>query len=420
MPKRNRQVFTGLEIGSCSIKAVICELHDDGALSVLGSSEVPSLQKVIKAQPVDVVLIQEQLAQAMSQAEQHAKCRVGTLFLALSGAHIRCINSTGSTVIRAPDRRATVDDLQHALSIAYAYNLTPQQQVLHYELRRFRLDNGEEVENPVGHVCSRLEAEVNIIYGNSSNIQTLQTLVADVMGYAPALTIFSGIAAGRACLSPEQLQQGSFIIDIGAGISEFALLRGGNCYYAGQIAVGCDHIINDLALGLRLPPARCRKILHDLHLFGSAVMNPDGHSRIIQIETLGQKPRRIPGSTIELIIELRLAELFELILAQLRQDKVLERIHHSIMLSGGGARIYGIDRLAARIFEIPVEIASPYLCSGVETVLKSSNYLTPLGLIRQGAAMLAAEQETMAPPLVDQIRLDLRKFIQLIQRTFRW
>ncbi|MCF7854422.1 MAG: cell division protein FtsA [Candidatus Pacebacteria bacterium] len=418
MAKHKRDILTGVEIGSSAVKVVMGEFLPDDVLSIVGVGERPAL-KVIKGDVSDVNIVQEQLMQALAEAEKASGLDIGHVFLAVSGGSVRSVNSVGSTVIHSMDRKVRETDVMTGLRNAKSYALPPDKRILHHLDRRYVADGDREVLNPVGLVAGRLEAEIQIIYGQHNTVETSCRTLADAMGYPATDIAFSGVADGFALFSPEEMEQGAMVLDIGAGVTEYVVFFGPGAYHSGQVTVGCEHISNDLSLGLRLPLPKCRKLLHELGTFGaSAAMTPDGRSRLVEVETLGKGGRRIPVSSVEQIIELRLHELFSVILADLRKADALPRIAAGIVLAGGGAMIPGVIQLAHQVFNMPVRTGRPRLVSGVQDVSDSPRYVTPVGLLRWGR--LSLEIADSEPAFMEQVREDFSKVWGLVTRAFRW
>jgi len=418
MAKQKPEILTGVDFGSSTVKVVMGALLPDDEISIVGSAEVPSL-KIVKGEVVDASVVQEQLERALAAAEQDAGMEIGHTFLSVTGGHIRTVNSIGSTMVTSPDRKIAENDVVTAGRNAHAYTLPPDKKVLHYFDRSYWIDGSREVVNPQGLVGTKLEADVHIIFGQHNRLETNCRMIADVMSYPATDVAFAPVAAGYATFSTEEAERGALLIDIGAGVTEYIVFYGPGCCHSGQLAVGCDHIANDLAIGLRLPMPKWRKILHELADFGSSVMNPDGRARLMAVDNLTQGVRHIPISTIEQIIELRLQELFETILQDLEKHDARRRIACGVRLAGGGACIPDVDRLAEHVFKMPVAIARPHLLSGDQETLNCPRFITPLGLIRWGKLMLEISDPRPAP-LWSQFRLDAQKAMQVIRRSFRW
>src|SRR5207247_5451087 len=76
--------------------------------------------------------------------------------------------------------------------------------------------------------------------------------------------VFNGLASALALLTNEQKEMGALVIDIGGGATEYVVYSGGIIKHTGVLAVGGDHVSNDLAYGLKVPLGRAEalKIKH--------------------------------------------------------------------------------------------------------------------------------------------------------------
>lgn len=418
MAKRHgrRQIVTAVEIGTRLIKVLIGEVAADGAVTLLGTGVEPS-SRVVKGEVTDTQALQPRLDAALGAAERKAGVDIENIFLVVSGAHIQSFNTVGTTVPASPDRRIYELDIDAVRQIAATCTLPLERQQLHLFSRQFRVD-GREVSNPLGLCGHHLVAEAHLIHGQVTRLQTVERLIGDAVGSdeEPREPVFAAVAAGMGALLPEEVDAGALVVDIGAGVTSYALFRGSDqCYHSGQITVGGEQLANDLALGLHLPIQRCRDLLDDLGQVGAAIMTPDGRTRLAPIEGApGRRPRAVPVSTIEQIVEVRLRELLSHIRAELEQADMLRYIGHGVKLCGGGALIPRIEDLAHAVFEMPVEIGYPVRASGPQEIVTSPAFTTPIGALRFGQMRLKQVQPE-ARSLGETLRADLVR----VKRFFR-
>lgn len=411
-------VLAGIEIGTSAVKVAMGCPVGDGTFSILGLASAP-VKGVVKGEITDMGGARDALHEALEKAERQAGVQVRDVFLAVSGAHIRTVVNAGRTPVQAEDRRIDEDDVITAIRNAKSYNLPPDRRIINSLDRRYLLDGEREIASPAGHPAGSFEAEVLLAYGSVSRLESPCKVVHDVLGYPPEDIAFSPVAACLGALFPEQLEQGTLLVDVGAGVTEYALFAGPGCFHAGQVTVGCNHLANDLAIGLRLSYPKARQLLLDLDKYGSASMQPDGNRRMVEVDTVTAMHRRIPVATIEQVIELRLRELFEVIAADIRAADALPRAGQGAVLCGGGAGISGIEDLASRILGMPVRPAAPARAHLPEGTVDSERYLVPIGLIHYGDFILQMSQQQQNS-LVQQIRTDVRRVGSVLKRAFKW
>ncbi len=207
---------------------------------------------------------------------------------------------------------------------------------------------------------ARVEVDVHVIHGNFNRLQNPIRVVKGLQLEVEAI-VFNGLGSALALLTSEQKEMGALVIDIGGGATEYVVYSGGIIKHAGVLAVGGDHVSNDLAYGLKVPLGRgeALKIKH-----GAALVED-----------------KDKGS-------LRLEELFELIEHDLSKAGLLEYLRAGVFLCGGGARIPGIDKLSERVFQLPASLGKTSSVSGLKTALDQPEFATAIGLVRYGSFQL--------------------------------
>ena len=81
----------------------------------------------------------------------------------------------------------------------------------------------------------------------------------------------------------------------------------------------------------------------------------------------------------------RLEETFEIIAQNLEEAGLLEQVREGVFLCGGCARIPGVQKLANRIFGLPVFLGKTNSISGLKSALDQPEFATAIGLVRYGS-----------------------------------
>jgi len=176
---------------------------------------------------------------------------------------------------------------------------------------------------------------------------------------------------------------GALVIDIGGGTTEYVVYGGGIIKHTGVIAVGGDHISNDLAYGLKVPLGRAEqlKIEH-----GAAELDDSTKGLTIALNNEHGLPvKTINSEHLRRIMALRVEEVFELIEHELSQAGLLNYLRAGVLICGGGARIPGIQKLAERIFQLPASLGKTNSISGLKSALDQPEFVTAIGLIKFGS-----------------------------------
>src|SRR3989475_10903466 len=102
-------VIVGLEIGTSKICAVVGEVNPDSSgLTIIGVGQARS-RGVRKAEIVDAALAGEDIRNAIVEAEQMADVEVRSVYLGVSGGHLRGFNKPGGEPGVSPDPEITAE-----------------------------------------------------------------------------------------------------------------------------------------------------------------------------------------------------------------------------------------------------------------------------------------------------------------------
>ena len=230
----------------------------DGALNIIGLGQARS-RGVRKGEIIDPAQVEEDLRAAMFEAEQMADVEIRSVYLGVSGGHIRGFNNRGVHPVVSADREISPDDVEDVVKNAKAINLPAENTVIHAVRQHFYVDGQDGVTNPVGMLGARLEVDMHVIHGHANRLQNAIRLVRATSLEVDDV-VFNGIASSLALLTNEQKELGALVIDIGGGTTEFVVYSDGVIRHSGVLAVGGDHVSNDLAFGLKVPLSRAEKL----------------------------------------------------------------------------------------------------------------------------------------------------------------
>ncbi len=415
MPKA-KTTITAIEIGTSAIKLILGEPQGEGNMIVHGYEEVKAQSRVMKGEISHVEALEEPLSKALNKLEEKSGQRIRAVCLAVTGNHIGSVNAQSSVPITSADRTVTDHEMLEVLEHAEAYSLPIDRRSLHRYQRPFLLDRLRPCQDPRGMVTNQLTANIQIIFGNENIIRTSESLVETVLGSPPDELAFSAIADYHGLGLPGACELGVLVIDIGAGVTEYALVKNDTCLLAGQVTVGCDHIANDLSIGLRLPIGRCREMVkRDIR----ARRSTEDSTAVLQVETsIGHPPRMIRKSAVTSIVEARLSELFEVVREELRSQEMLKHLGDRIVLCGGGALIPEIEELAGAAFTVPVAIGRPAGITGAQSGLDSPRMITAVGLLHY-CDYMARLREAHDPSFRQLFGGEVQRLMGLFKRAFR-
>lgn len=382
-------IFVGIEVGTSKVCAVVGEAGREGSLRILGVGLAPS-RGVRKGEIVDLAIATECVHDAIADAETNSDAEIGSVSVAVSGSHIRSFNSRGAITIPEDRFEIDEDDVQEVAVKAREVNIPTENFFLHSLIQHYYVDGQEGVLNPLGMVGRKLEADFHIIHGVKTRLQNSLRSIREA-GVQIDEVVVNSLASAQAVLDQHQKDLGAVVIDIGGGVTDYIVYENGAVRHSGVLAVGGDHISNDISLGLRIPLTRAEKLKVEE---GSALLGSATPGEMITLKNdAGFSGKEVEREMLNTIIHARVRENFELIRKQIEQEIPLHLLGAGVMLTGGCSLLRGIKEVAESVFDLPVHLAREAGVSGPKSVLNNPQYSTAIGLIKFTQALRAEEEE---------------------------
>src|SRR5580698_4665488 len=324
-------IIAGLEIGTAKICVVVGEQTADGAPNIIGIGQSRS-RGVRKGEIINPEQVEEDLRAAMSEAEQMADVEIRSVYLGVSGGHVRGFNNRGMHTVVSADREITEDDIQDVIKNAKAINLPADHSVIHAVRQHFFVDGQDGVTNPAGMLGQRLEVDMHVIHGHVNRLQNAIRLVRATQLEVDEI-VFNGVASSLAVLTGDQKELGALVIDLGGGTTEFVVYSDGAIRHTGVLAVAGDHVSNDLAYGLKVPLSRAEKLKVE---YGAASISDTAKGQTISLTNeLGLELKTVNVEHLQRIMSLRLEEIFQLIASEMERANLTDYLRAGVFLCGG-------------------------------------------------------------------------------------
>jgi cell division protein FtsA len=376
--KIEKNIITGLDIGTSKIIALIGEVASDGAIEIIGIGRHPS-RGLKRGVVVDIEATVNSIQRAVQEAELMAGCEVRTVYAGIAGSHIRSLNSHGIVAIR--DQEVSKADVDRVIDAAKAVAIPADQKILHILPQEFIIDNQGSIREPIGMSGVRLETRVHIVTGAVSSAQNIVKCVRRC-GLDVNDIILEQLASSHAVLTEDEKDLGVCLIDIGGGTTDIAIFCEGAIQHTAVIPIAGDQVTNDIAMALRTPTkaAESIKITHACAL--AELANPN---HMLEVTSVNDRPgRKISAKALADVVSARYEELFSLVRSELRRSGFEDRMAAGIVLTGGASNVRGAIELAELCFEMPVRKGCAHYVSGLVEATENPSFATGVGLLLHG------------------------------------
>jgi cell division protein FtsA len=403
-----KDFIVGLDIGTTKICCIVGEVAgENGQIDIIGIGTAPSTG-LRKGVVINIDSTVESISKAIEEAELMAGVEISTVYTGIAGGHIKSFNSTG--IVAVKDKEITQQDVSRVIDAAKAVAIPLDREVIHIIPQEFTIDGQEGIRDPIGMSGVRLEAKVHIVTGAVSSAQNI-IKCANKSGLNVSEICLEPIASAEAVLSQDEKDLGVLLIDIGGGTSDIAIFKDGAIVHTGVLAIGGNHITNDIAVGLRTPQNEAEKIKIR---YGCSLANLVKSDETIEVAGVGgRKSRILQRKLLAEIIEPRVEEIFSLIQREVMKSGYQDLLSGGVVITGGTTIMEGMPELAEFIFEMPVKRGLPQNIGGLRDVVNSPKFATAVGLIKYGSRNMQKSKFTIREKnIYDKVRGSMRSWIK--------
>lgn len=372
------EVIAGLDIGTTKIMAVIAEVFEHRVEIIgVGSAASSGLKKGVV---VNIEATVKAIRQAVQDASDMAGCDIETVFVGIAGNHIKGFNSPG--IIAVNNQEIKEKDITAVIQAAQTVKISDNQQIIHVLPQEYMVDDHTGIQNPLGMTGVRLVTNVHIV---TADVTALHNLVTSCnrAGLAVSEIVLESVASSHAVLTPDEMELGVALIDIGGGTTDLALFCNGTIKHTWELALGGNNLTSDLSVGLRTPLQEAEELKY---LYGGALSSMIKENQIIEVPTVGdRKPRRVSQRVMVEILEARMEEILQLMNNNIYSSGYRNRINSGVVITGGSALLANIVEMAEQIFDLPVRIGFPEGVYGKVEDIHSPRCTTGVGLVLYGS-----------------------------------
>ncbi len=381
-------IIAGLDIGSTSIRLVVAQKISGPTgdeLQIIGAVSGPT-SGVSRGVVNSIEETTSSISEVLEKAERLVGVPISRVWVSINDPHIKCERSKGVVAVGRSDGEINENDVSRAIEAARALAVPVNYEILHVIPIKFAVDNQADIKDPIGMNGIRLEVEVLIVQGLSTQIKNLTKAIYRT-GLEIEDLVIAPLAASEAVLSFKQKDLGVVLINLGSSTTSLAVYEERNLIHTAVLPIGSEHITSDIAIGLRAPINLAERIKCE---HGRAITDGISDkeeidiSNLVKEEEVNDDINSISKKYLADIINARVDEIFEKI------DNEFKKIDRSGMLPagaiivGGGARLEDIVEAAKRKLRLPAAIGVAKNINVIIDKVRNPEFLTALGLVIWG------------------------------------
>ncbi len=390
------EIVGAVDFGSRDVRVLIVRKEEDGTIHLLGHGKAQGRGCISQGVIQDLGATQVALKHAIADAERESRVHVNALFCGINGRNVETFIREGNVKLE----REVVDtaSMEEALEIASHDVLGAGKRVLSSSSAQEWYVDGLRVENPIGIRGQVLKARVhfaripaviedNIVQCIESQRRELEDIV------------FLPLASALGCLTPEDMELGVGVLDLGRSTTGLAVFRdrqimGSHCFEWGGY-----HLTRDVAAGLHISFEESDELIHEYGISDASIAseleeahgdeaqpNPaEKPSPQIKLKTMVHgAPSIVPREQLDMIILERAREMLIKTRQFLHARGLEKHLIRGVVLTGGTAALKNYIQLAESVFETPCRIGLPDSIEQIPHSIQLPEFTGVVGIAHHG------------------------------------
>ena len=345
--------FTGLDIGTSSVKVLVAE-YTDNEMNVIGVSSVKSAG-VKDGIIVNIDVAAGAIKKALEQAEEKSGIRIDRVNVGLPANLLQIEPTQGMIPVTTDSQEITDLDVENVVKSALTKSMTPEREVISFIPEEFVVDGFQGIKDPRGMMGIRLEMRGMLYTGPRTILHNLRKTV-ERAGVQVENIVISPLALTRSVLNEGEREFGATVIDLGGGQTTVAVMRNQELQYTNIYQEGGDYITKDISKVLTTSQSIAENLKFN---YGIAYPQDASDKEKFTVEVIGEStPVEVTERYLSEVISARLRQIFDRVRQDLERTRALD-LPGGVVLVGGGAILPGIAELAQEVLGVNTKLFVP-------------------------------------------------------------
>lgn len=385
----DRQKAAVVDIGSSKVVCLAAQMVED-KLHVEAFAGA-ACRGLIKGRVHDVDEVVRAVGTAISRVEKELGAHLEGVVVNVSGSHIQSTTSQAVYPVVPANRVIRAEDVMAVLNNSRQILLQPGRELVMSSPREFLVDGQGGLSDPVGLTGARLECVTTLATASTEVLQDLDDAIHRA-GKQVDEFLIGAFASAKGAATPDQLDIGCAVVDIGGEHTEVAVYMDGRPLACTTIPIGSEHITRDLSMLLKTGLEEAERVKLE---YGSADSGSVDAGDVVEIRQVDlDQPRKLKRKAMAEIIEARMDEIARYALRAVEKSGSPAKLG-GIILTGGGSLLDGADVRFAGVFRgMKVKYGAPKTHGGNSRKLQDPHFSAAVGLAK---LVLEADQQEFEP-----------------------
>jgi cell division protein FtsA len=372
--QENSRYAVGIDVGTTTVRAIVAHLDaSTGAPTVVGVGSYAN-SGMRKGTVVTLTGPAHGIDEALAEAERVSGHQVNSAAISINGTHILSTHADGMIAVGGADHEISHDDLMRVEEVATVGKVPPNREILEVVPHSYRLDGQDNIKDPLSMTGTRLEIDAHVVSVLTPHLVNLQK-TAELAKVQSSSIVVPAVAAARAVLSEQQMENGVGLIDIGGATTNIAVYDEGDLQFTAVLPYGGVNITNDLAIGLKTDPDIAEQVKVKYALAATRAEHEN-----VTIKHGGEE-FTFKTQDIDDIVEARLEEIFEAIQKLLKKVGRAGKLPSGVVIVGGTAQLKGITEYAKQALGVAARVGKVGGIGGMADAVEGPQFAVAVGLM---------------------------------------
>ena len=226
-------IIVGLDIGTSKVSAIVGEVNNFNQIEMISSTKC-KCKGIQKGKIVDEDEISLSIAKVIQDAEEEANLKIHSAYITVPGKYITIVQNSIIKEVKDKYAGISVKDVSASIMQIKDIEVPEGKTIIDIVTESFILDNGEEVQDPVGCLSSNFTIQAQIILVDKDYMKKMALILKkagiELDGMVPIT-----LAERNLILDRNELNDNIMLLDIGAGNIEIGVFEGNKFVYTNTI-----------------------------------------------------------------------------------------------------------------------------------------------------------------------------------------
>jgi cell division protein FtsA len=393
-----------VDFGSREIRVLIARKDTDGTIQIIGHGIEPARGCVSQGMVQDLTATQVALKKALAAAEKEAQMPLKSIFCAINGKNVDTFIREGN--IKLDNQACEISHMNEALNIASHDILAPGKRVTSSVTAQEWYVDDLRVTDPIGIRGHVLKTRVHFALVPAAIIDNLVACIQS-QGMALEDFIFTPLASAQGCLTPEEMELGVAVLDMGRSTTGLAVYRDYRIHGTQCFEWGGYHLTRDVSAGLHVSFEEADELIMTYGISNDLLAAENEEERVvnapprpvrrdesgmpIKLKTnVPGAPAIVSRKEVETIIYERGKELMTKIRQYLQARALMKNLVCGLVFTGGASEIKNHVELAKAVLQVSARRGTPNQVDILPHVVAAPAWSAAVGVVRHAFVYRAA------------------------------